>query len=78
MKKFNFKNKREYLNKKKSSDAAGRGDSGARQVKSTLESNWKNYEEDANQEQNEATEELNFNELLEDSSKTIIKIIFVC
>ena len=67
MKKFNFKNKREYLNKQRSSDAASRLSKSQREHP-RLESNWKNYEEDVTLQERGLTDELNFNELLESSS----------
>ncbi len=72
MKKFNYKNKREYLSKNRNvtgADAKKANDSASRK---NLGSNWKNYEEDTlNLSDRETTtsDNLNFDELLESSSK---------
>ena len=68
MKKFNFKNKREYLNKNRGSN----NDSAKKSVdtpKNKLESNWKNYEEDDLLQEKSINTDSNFNALLESSSK---------
>ena len=71
MKKFNFKNKREYLSKKRSSDAESKKSTTA-SFKNNLESNWKNYEEDHLLQEKSITTDSNFNALLENSSKSLI------
>ena len=72
MKKFNYKNKREYLSKNRNvtgADAKKASDSASRK---NLGSNWKNYEEDTlnlSDRETTASDNLNFDELLESSSK---------
>jgi hypothetical protein len=72
MKKFNYKNKREYLSKNRNSTGADAKKSNDSSSRKNLGSNWKNYEEETltNLSDRETTSDnLNFDELLESSSR---------
>ena len=71
MKKFGYKNKREYLSKNRNvtgADAKKSNDSSSRK---NLGSNWKNYEEDTLtlSDRETQSDNVNFDALLESSSK---------
>ena len=76
MKKFNHKNKREYLNKTRNTEKKSNEPSSL-SAKKNLGSNWKNYEEVDDDDDvasnlnkiNAETENFNFDELLESSSE---------
>lgn len=79
MKKFNYKNKREYLNKTRNAEKKSNESSTSSSLaaKKNLGNNWKNYEEDNDDDDgvasnlneiNAAAENFNFDELLESSS----------